>query len=353
MTSSALTPHIIFIIFLFSVSAGISWLLIKYTKILDIPNGRSSHAKPTPTIGGAAFVFTFFLSMALLYFIAGKTMIAEKYFLGFTFSSILIAGMSFYDDYSDQPFHIKLITQIIAVSVVMFFGIIIHQINLPYNFLFLPNQSLGVASYIITFGWILGMTNAYNFMDGLNGMAGGNAIIAGIFFSIISFTRGSNFAYIVSYTLSAGVLGFLIFNFPRAKIFMGDIGSTFLGFSFATISIIASLYDNAHTSLLVIPMLFFHFIFDTFLTFVRRLINGDNVFEAHRTHLYQLFNQLGFRHFTVTLFYYAMAILQGFGALWMLTIPGPKRVLAFIPFLILQIIYSAIIFYHARRGGLL
>lgn len=353
MNYSYITKHILFALGLFIVSAAISWALIKRTKVMDIPNGRSSHKKPTPTIGGIAIVFTFFLSMVLLYFFDGKIMITEKYFLGFTFSSLLIAGMSLYDDIKKKAFYIRLASHIIGIIVVISFGIKIHQVDIPYDCLFFTDRSLGVLSYFITFWWILGMTNAYNFMDGLNGMAGGNAVIASVFSCIISFSQGSNFTYLVSYTIAAGVLGFLIFNFPRGKLFMGDVGSTFLGFSFATISIIASLYDNSHTSLLVMPLLFFHFIYDTFFTFIRRLFNGENVFQAHRTHLYQLFNRLGFKHLIVTVFYFAMAIAQGFGAMWMVTIPGPQRLLLFMPFLIVQIIYSIVIITYAKKEDLL
>ena len=353
MFSSSILFHILFAFGLFLVSAGISLFLIKRTKIMDIPNERSSHKKPTPTIGGIAIVVTFFLSMLLLYIFDGKMIIAKKFFLGFTFSSLLIAGMSLYDDIKKKAFYVRLATQIIAVLIVMQFGIIITKVNFPVSLLSFVSRSLGVSGYIITFWWILGMINAYNFMDGLNGMAGGNAIIAATFFCIITYSQGSDFAYIVSYTLVAGVAGFLIFNFPRARLFMGDIGSTFIGFTFATLPIIASLYDNAHTSLLVVPLLLFHFIYDTGFTFLRRLFKGENVFMAHRTHLYQLFNRLGFTHFKVTIFYWAVSIAQGLGAMWMLTIPGPKRLLVFLPYLIFQIIYTIIIIYHARRGGLL
>ncbi|MBF0572145.1 MAG: undecaprenyl/decaprenyl-phosphate alpha-N-acetylglucosaminyl 1-phosphate transferase [Desulfamplus sp.] len=353
MSSFTLGNHLLLAIILFFISAAITLLLVKQIKIFDIPNERSSHSKPTPTIGGVAIVFTFFLGMIILYFFADTKMVTERYFIGFTFSSLLIAAMSFYDDFKCKPFYIKLITHIIAIIVVISFGIIIDKIDFPFDFFYLNYKSLGAASYLITFCWILGMTNAYNFMDGLNGMAGGNAVIAAIFFCIIALDQGSNFTYMVSYTIAAGVAGFLIFNFPKGKIFMGDVGSTFLGFAFATLSIIASLYDNAHTSLLIIPLLFFHFIYDTFFTFVRRLLNRDNVFQAHRTHLYQLFNRLGYTHFAVTSFYCIVAIVQGCGALWLIKINGVHRLLVFIPYLIFQIIYSFVIIYYARRRGLL
>lgn len=353
MFPATFTCHIIFAMALFIVSAIISLALIKYTRVMDIPNGRSSHKKPTPTIGGIAIVFTFFLSMLLLYLFDGKTIISEKFFLGFTFAALLIAGMSLYDDLKKKAYYIRLATQVIAVLVVMGFGIIIHRVNFPIDLPLFTSRSLGTMGYFITFWWILGMINSYNFMDGLNGMAGGNAIIAAGFFCVITWMQGSNFAYMVSYTIMAGVAGFLIFNFPRGKLFMGDIGSTFLGFTFAVLPIIASLYDNAHTSLLVMPLLLFHFIYDTSFTFLRRLFKGENVFQAHRTHLYQLFNRLGFTHFKVTIFYWVIAVFQGLGALWMIRIPGPMRLLVFIPFLIFQVIYTIIIIHHARKGGLL
>ncbi len=349
MILSAFLQHLFFAFGLFLFSSLFCWKIIQRSKIMDTPNHRSSHTKPTPTAGGLAIVSTFFLGMGILFFMADKTMITQKFFLGFTFSSLLISGMSFYDDYRQKPFSLRLITQVIAILVVISFGIVITDINLSLS----GNTALGLAGYLITFIWILGLTNAYNFMDGLNGMAGGNAVITSFFLGLVSFGQGSNFTYIVCYTIIAGTLGFLIFNFPKGRLFMGDVGSTFLGFTFATLAIISSLYDTAHTSLLVIPLLLFHFIYDTFFTFIRRLIAKENVFQAHRTHLYQLLNRLGYSHTKVTLIYCTMALTQGLGTFWMMTIPNTQRLLAFIPYLIFQIIYSIIIIYFAKKKNLL
>jgi UDP-GlcNAc:undecaprenyl-phosphate GlcNAc-1-phosphate transferase len=325
------------------------WGIIKRSDIMDNPNKRSSHDMPTPSGGGVAIVTTFFLGMLVIYFIADKTMIGQKYFLAFSFSSILIAVISFYDDYKERPFYIKFLSQIIAVVVVMFLGVVIYKIHFPM----IGERNLGVVGYVMTFIWIVGLTNSYNFMDGLNGMAGGTAVIAATFFSIISFSKGSNFAYIVSYSIIAGTLGFLVFNFPKARLFMGDTGSTFLGFTFATLAIIAALYDHSHTSLFVMPLLLLHFIYDTFFTFIRRLIQGENVFEAHRSHLYQLFNRLGYSHAFVSGFYFSVGIAQGLGACLLVNIPGTERLLVFIPYLAFQMIYSMIIIYNAKRANLI
>jgi len=349
MTLSAFFKHLGFALCLFLFSSIFCWEIIRRAKIIDTPNHRSSHTTPTPTAGGLAIVATFFLGMAALFFLAEETMITQKFFLGFAFSSLLISAMSFYDDYKQKPLSLRLITQIIAIFVVISFGIVITNIDLSFS----RNTSLGIWGYLITFVWILGLTNSYNFMDGLNGMAGGNAVITSLFLCIVSSSQGSNFTYIVCYTLLAGTLGFLVFNFPKGKLFMGDVGSTFLGFTFATLAIISSLYDKAHTSLLVIPLLLFHFIYDTFFTFIRRFLAKENVFQAHRTHLYQLVNQMGYSHTKVTIFYYAMAVAQGIGVLWMVTIPNLDRLLVFIPYLIFQIIYSIIVIILARKKNLL
>lgn len=339
MLISKFLTHLMFGTCLFAVSTAISWFILRYARILDTPNHRSSHSQPTPTTGGLAIVLTFFLGMGIFFMVSDTAMIQARFFWGFTFSSLLVAVISFYDDFMDKPFWVRLLTQTLAALVIMAFGITITHINLPW--VHLPDMP--AAGYFISFFWIMGLTNAYNFMDGLNGMAGVNAVIVSIFLGWIAFSQGSNFTYIVCYCLAAGTAGFLVFNFPRGRLFMGDVGATFLGFTFAALAIIASLYDSAHTSLLVVPLLLFHFIFDTAFTFFRRLVKGDNVFQAHRSHLYQLLNRMGWSHTRVTLVYGAMGIVQGFGAFWLVHIPDVHRLLVFVPFLIFYALFAAVV----------
>ncbi len=323
--------------------------MIRYVRVLDIPNSRSSHDRPIPKSGGIVIVITFLIGVAAIYLVGDDTMIKQKYFFGFLFSSLLIAGISLYDDLTEKPFLFKLVGQIIATGVVMGSGLVIHELALPW----VGPVQLGVAGYVITFIWIIGLTNAYNFMDGLNGMAAGPAIISGLFFCFLSFSQGSTFVYIICYTLIAGALGFMVFNFPRAHLFMGDVGSAFLGFVFATLGIIAALYDHSHTSLFVMPLLLFNYIYDTAFTFVRRLLRHENVFAAHRTHLYQLFNQLGHSHVRVSGFHFCVCIAQGIGAGYIIHIQGSQRVFIFIPFLIFQIVYSVVIMRKAKKANLI
>ena len=188
-------------------------------------------------------------------------------------------------------------------------------------------------------------------MDGLDGLAGGVAVIASLFFMIITFYEGSTFVYIIGYSLLAGALGFLFLNFPPAKIILGDVGAAFLGFVFAVLAIIATRYDESRTSFLVIPMLMFNFIYDTSYTFLRRLVAGKNVLEAHREHLYQLMNRSGFTHMEVVLTQYCMVFMQGLGALWIVNIPGDERMLVFVPFLLFQLAYTWQVHRRARKAG--
>jgi UDP-GlcNAc:undecaprenyl-phosphate GlcNAc-1-phosphate transferase len=132
---------------------------------------------------------------------------------------------------------------------------------------------------------------------------------------------------------------------------MGDVGSTFLGFTFAVLTIIATRYDKSHTSLFVVPLLLFHFIFDTIITFFLRLSNKENVFQAHRRHIYQLLNRLGLTHLKVTLIYSMLAIFQGGIAIWMVNGLGEGRQLIFLPVFCLYSIltYLVLLRAHARH----
>lgn len=349
MSTLALLSHMTFAIVLLGTSVFLTWLMLHQARIMDVPNERSAHNSPTPKSGGVSIVFTFLIGVALIFLMADKVVLRQTYFYGFVFSALLIAAVSLYDDITNKPFVIKLCTQVLAIALVLASGLVIYQIALP----FVGFINLGWFGYPISFFWILGLTNAFNFMDGLDGLAGGVAAIVSAFFCFITATQGSNFVYITSYTILSGALGFLVFNWPPARVFMGDVGSAFLGFVFAVLAIIAANHDASHTSFLVMPLLLFNFIYDTFFTFLRRLARGDRVIDAHRTHLYQLCNRLGWSHWKVSLFHYGMCVAQGLGAVWMVNIPGAERLIIFIPFLLFQVVYSCIVVRLATVKGLL
>ena len=348
MAISELYTHILFGVLLALIATLITWAMLKFVRILDHPNQRSSHDDAMPKSGGISIVVTFLIGMAYIVGFAETELIQQRYIFGFIFSAMLIAMISFIDDVGEKSALFKLGTHIVSVAVVLSSGIVIDTLSLPWE----DSASLGLFGYVVSFFWILGLTNAYNFMDGIDGLVASTALIAGLFFMAISYYEGSSFVYITSYTIIAGAVGFLVYNTPPAKIFMGDVGSAFLGFVFATLAIIAARYDESHTSFLVMPMLLFHFIFDTLFTFIRRIVNGLNPLKAHRTHLYQIRVRSGNTHLEVTLMLSCMAFLQGLGALWMVNIPGNERLFVFIPFLVIQIFYAKLTLKRAKKKNI-
>jgi UDP-GlcNAc:undecaprenyl-phosphate GlcNAc-1-phosphate transferase len=341
--------HILFFVLLTVFAYVIVLFFLKTAIAIDEPNERSSHSQTTPRSGGVAIVATFFVGILIIYFFGDKTHIGQKYMASFIVSALSIVLISFLDDLKRESVLLRLSVMLLAIFNLMWGGIVLDHLSIPgFN-----HVQLGLFAYPLTLFWILGLTNAVNFMDGLDGLVGGIAAIVALFFMIISYSQGSTFVYITSYTILAGAIGFLLLNFPPAKIFMGDVGSIFLGFVFATFAIIAALYDNSHTSFLVMPLLLFNVIFDTFFTFIRRLVRRENVFQPHKSHLYQLFQRSGYTHLEVSLVHYCFCFLQGLGALWMVQIPGNTRLYIFLPFLLFQTAYAMKIMKMAKNKGLL
>ena len=342
-------PHLGFGLGLFLLSAALTWAASRMVWVMDVPNQRSSHSRPVPKGGGVAIVATFIAGLVTIYFVAEIARIGDRYFWGFLACVFLLATASFVDDVNQRSHIAKLVTQILCAIAVVLAGLTIENLWIPM----LGQVALGWFAYLVTFLWVVGLTNAYNFMDGLDGLAGGVAVIAGCFLCVIAFSQQSFFVYAVSYALVASALGFLVFNFPPARIFMGDAGSTFFGFTFAALAVIGASLDKGHLSFYVVPMLLFQFVFDTFFTFLRRLVAGEKVYLPHRTHLYQLLNRLGYSHRAISLFHYAVAFAQGIGAYIVVAVSPEQRALVFLPFLGLNAAYAWWTMARARNAGLI
>ncbi|MGB5080844.1 MAG: hypothetical protein WBO23_08885 [Burkholderiales bacterium] len=349
MDLSRLLTHLAFAGAIFLGSAGLTYIMARIVRVMDLPNTRSSHSRPVPKSGGIAIVATFVVGSLILYFYADIARIDDRYFWGYVISAVLLAVVSFVDDILQKTFLAKILTQVFCVIAVLASGVVIKRLAVPYW----GEVPLGTIGYALTFLWILGLTNAYNFMDGLDGLAAGVAVIAAAFLCAIAFQQKSVFVYVSSYVLLAGAAGFLVFNLPPARIFMGDVGSAFLGFTFATLAVIGASLDLGHLSFYIVPLLLFHFIFDTVFTFFRRLLRGEKVHIAHRTHLYQLLNRVGYSHRAVSLFYCALTAAQGVAAFVSLGVPADRRLLLFIPFLIFDVAYAHWVLRRAKTAGLI
>lgn len=348
MTAGAFLAHAGFGLVLFALSAGLTWLVSRHVRVMDVPNARSSHAHAVPKSGGVAIVTAFVAGLVAIYVAADVARIEDRYFWGFLACVVLLAAVSFVDDVNQRSYAAKLAVQMLCAGAVVVAGFTVDKLWVP----FAGQVPLGWLAYVVAFLWVVGLTNACNFMDGLDGLAAGVAAIAGCFLGAIALTQQSLFVYAASWALVASALGFLVFNFPPARVFMGDAGSTFFGFAFAVLALIGANLDRGHLSFYVVPMLLFQFIFDTFFTFLRRLARGEPVYQAHRTHLYQLLLRSGFSHRAVTLLHYAMALAQGVGAFVIVNLEPPLRALVFLPFIALNAAYAVWVLRRARRAGL-
>ena len=311
-------------------------------KILDIPNERSSHQKPIPRGGGIAIVVLTIVAI-WIFCIIYPSLYEIKYIITFTLAGIIVAGISLLDDLSSIRNTVRFLFHgFAAIAIIWNIGFI-SEISIPI----IGELNLQYAGYLITFLFIVGLTNAYNFMDGIDGIAALQAIIAGLGWAIIGYFYSYPLILLLGFVVMISSIGFLIHNWHPARIFMGDVGSAFLGFTFATITIIGVQKDP----ILVYPgiLLVWPFIFDTVYTLLRRLVYRENIFEAHRSHLYQRLVIAGWGHRSVTILYGLLAcaawIPIGF-IIWTMHI---GYILTFSIPVILVIILLAVTFQYEKR----
>ena len=347
MTLLAFSRHILFCLGLAAVSALVVRAAID-VRVMDRPNDRSAHTLPTPKGGGIGVVTAFMLGIAMLYGFAEFSRLADPYFRGVILSALAIAVVSFLDDLWDWPFTIKLATQIGAAVVVVVSGLSVASLRVPYWGV----VELGWLGPVATVMWIVYVTNAMNFIDGLNGLAAGVTLVACLFLAAIAAMLSGWFVYFAALVLAAGVLGFLPFNFPRARIFLGDVGSQFCGFLLAMLGVAAARFERVEMSLLLVPMLLNGVLFDVTFTLVRRALNGNKLTQGHRSHLYQIAHRSGMKPWAVSLIHWGFAALGGLVAL--LFVISPSAVKPALPLLLLlpQMIWGTYVVIRARRADI-
>ncbi len=270
--------------------------------LLDIPNERSSHTVPTPRGGGLAIVVATILGLWLVYAVLKPGELAVALLI-YTLGAAQIAVVSWANDRRSLSATVRLASHALGAALGIFAFGYWHTVSLPL----LGLVSLGWLGGFITLLWIVGLTNAYNFMDGIDGLAGGQAVIAGLGWAVLGGLSRQPLVSAFGLLLAASSLGFLAHNWPPARIFMGDVGSAFLGYTFAVVAVMAAAADTRLA--LAGVLLLWPFVFDTALTFLCRLLKGENVFAAHRSHLYQRLILAGHSHRAVTLLYLGLALI--------------------------------------------
>jgi UDP-N-acetylmuramyl pentapeptide phosphotransferase/UDP-N-acetylglucosamine-1-phosphate transferase len=270
-------------------------------QILDHPGHRSSHSTPTPRGGGIAIVVLTLAGLTAMQLV--RPFASWKTLAAFAIPALVIALVSWIDDVYGTPPSLRFAVHAgAAVTAVVWLGRW-SRVSLP----FIGDLALGAAGIGLAILWIAGLTNAYNFMDGINGIAGLQAVIAGAAWAFIGFRQAIPLAGWSGALIAAASAGFLVHNWSRAKIFMGDVGSAFLGYTFAVITVFATETDSR---LALCGVLFvWPFVFDSAFTLLRRARRGERLHEAHRSHLYQRLQQTGWSHARVSLLYGFLALL--------------------------------------------
>jgi UDP-GlcNAc:undecaprenyl-phosphate GlcNAc-1-phosphate transferase len=347
MTLAAFLRHLGFATLLVMLS-GITVRAMIAARVMDTPDARKAHDRPIPKGGGVGVVVAFLAGIAVLYRYADFARLADGYFLGVIWASVAIAIVAFLDDLFDWPFVVKLGAQILAALIAVASGLYVTDFRIPYLGP-LPYAWMGVTATLV---WILFTTNAMNFIDGLNGLASGVALIACLFVVFIAQQHGGWFAYASAGLLAAGLAGFLPFNFPTAHIFMGDVGSQFCGFMLAVLAIVASRFDGVELSFLLMPMLLSGVLFDVGFTLIRRGLQGEPLTRAHRGHLYQIAQRAGVSPVAVTLMHWGFAVFGG--ACCLLFIAAPSNFKIPIPFITLvpQFFWVWFVVRRGRIAGL-
>ena len=343
----ALPRHLALFAGLAMFSAAVVRVMIA-VGVPDHPDARKAHTRTTPKSGGIGIVAAFLLGIILLYRYGQVSRLASPLFLGVILAAILIAAVSFLDDVYDFPFAVKLGAQLVAALAAVAVGLSARRFDLP---LFGPVY-LGLAAPIISTLWVLFVTNAMNFIDGLDGLAAGTTLIACLFLAGIAGIHGGFFVYTTSLLLAGGVAGFLPFNYPRARIFMGDVGSQFCGFLLSLLGIAATHYEHVSLSFMVVPLLLSGVFLDVVFTLVRRAIAGHNLAQAHRGHLYQVAHRAGMDARLIAIVYWGFAIFGGAMVVVFTHLNGNAKIaVAFAPFLPF-LVWLGVVDAMAKRAGI-
>jgi UDP-N-acetylmuramyl pentapeptide phosphotransferase/UDP-N-acetylglucosamine-1-phosphate transferase len=285
----------------FLVAGTLVPLLVRFAvgrNLLDVPNLRSSHEVPTPRLGGVAI----FLGT-----LAGAVLLRPEGMWPLLSAAALVWAVGLADDLSNLHFGVKAAFQALAAACLLLYY--------PPTILSDAPGIMGIIVFVVAVFWIVSLSNAFNFMDGIDGFTGGVALVNALFLAPLVGTVGGFLPALIGATA-----GFLVWNMSPASIFIGDSGAYFLGFSLAAAALYApSLSGQEWTPLgfLACVVVFTPYLFDTGYTLIRRLRGGagKNIFLAHREHIYQRITPTTAMHRRTSNLYYGISIISGFAAL--------------------------------------
>ena len=303
MTIELFLPLIIATVASLILVPVVRWVSFRTGKVA-VPRVDRWHRQPTPTLGGIAIFAAFAISVfAVVTFMGGQSLISSRWSI--LVSVLIMFGIGLFDDFRPISPPVKLGFQILAATIIIFFG------NITIEFFRWP-----VANILLTFLWLVGITNAINLLDNMDGLAGGVALITTGFLAIFFWRTGYNDLLILAMALAGSLIGFLVFNFPPAKIFMGDSGSMFLGFTLAVLAIARRTQASNIFAIIGVPTLVFLLpILDTALVTITRILRGQSPVEGGKDHTSHRLVAFGLSERQAVLVLYGIAIISGLASI--------------------------------------
>jgi len=332
-----LTSFIVSFLFVCAATPILIKLGIKFG-FVDQVNQRKIHRGVIPRIGGIGISLGTLLPIFLLFYIHGGVHIetTNNIYLFFV-GGLGISLLGLFDDIKGINAKVKFLFQIVIAVMATMHGALIKSLPMPWG-----QQELGFFGYILTVFWIIGIINAFNLIDGMDGLSSGITLFSSLTISMLAIVNGTYYlpVALVGLALAGAVTGFLIYNFNPAKIFMGDSGSMFIGYILAVLSLKSQSKAHAVVSIMVPIIAMGLPILDTTLAFLRRILRHQSIFAADKQHIHHFLLSLGFNQRKTVLILYAISIL--FTILSMIMIFN-KNVDTFLIVLIFAIIVFVII----------
>jgi len=272
-------------------------------KAIDYPKARGVHKEPIPRMGGIAIVLGFMVAMGMLVFFMPE--IRSRQFVGFIIGGFMIVALGMIDDIYHLRARWKLIGQIVVAVVVVMTGTRVEFLEWP-----IPDF-LDRLDIPLTMIWVVGLINAVNFIDGVDGLAAGVSSIAGLSLTALCIISGSPVAVVFATTLAGSCLGFLPRNFSPADVIMGDTGAMFLGYVLAVTSILGVYKSYALLAIVIAVLVLALPIFDTAFAILRRALTRKPIMKADRGHLHHRLIDRGFSHAQTVVILYILSAVMG------------------------------------------
>jgi UDP-GlcNAc:undecaprenyl-phosphate GlcNAc-1-phosphate transferase len=273
---------------------------------VDVPDERKIHNDATPHLGGIAIYLAFLIGIGMAFIIFKGQVLKEfiQLLMGLFIGGTIILALGLYDDLKGAGALIKLPVQIIAALVLIKFGFVIRFLTNPFG----PPFSLGWLAIPVTIIWVVALTNAINWIDGLDGLATGVTFIASLTLFFVAIQSRNIVLALLAICMAGATLGFLRYNFPPARIFMGDTGSNFLGFVLAAAGIVGSQKGTVTVTLLVPIVLLLVPLVDSSFAVIRRALRGIYIFRPDTEHIHHRLLNLGLSQRKVVLSLYLITV---------------------------------------------